>query len=435
MKIAMLTNNYRPFVGGVPISVERQAHELIRLGHEVTVFAPEYGDTEEEDRAAQERIVRYHTQRRKMDNGMVYPGVLPGEILRTFRKECYDCIHVHHPMFVGPWALYLGKKYEIPVIYTYHTRYEEYLHYIPCFRVGEKTPALWGRAVEWIRRKVIPAYMKWFAGRCDMVLAPSEGMRQVIKDYGAGTRVEVFPTGLDEEFFRKNEARSAEIRRELGSGKKYLLATVSRLEREKNYDFLLRGIAEVRRKAGDDFQVLIIGGGSRMTELKTLAEELGISDLVTFTGNIPNHEVKDYLNAADLFLFASRSETQGIVLAEAMAAGSPVVAVHAVGSDDIVEDGVNGFLTEEDEDAWSDRVIEALDEENLERMAAAAVLSAGNYRSSRLARYEEMLYNQCICRKRKERWMQEHALSTDRKEEELYEEEEKRGEHSAVVIR
>lgn len=165
--------------------------------------------------------------------------------------------------------------------------------------------------------------------------------------------MEVFPTGLDEAFFRKDEGRAAEIRSKFGNGKRYLLATVSRLEKEKNYEFLLRGIAELCRKRGNDFQVLIIGGGSRMEELKMLAEDLGISDLVTFLGNVPNQEVKDFLNASDLFLFASRSETQGIVLAEAMAAGDPVVAVHAVGSDDIVEDGVNGFLTEEDESAWA----------------------------------------------------------------------------------
>ena len=180
--------------------------------------------------------------------------------------------------------------------------------------------------------------------------------------------------------------------------------------------------------------MLIIGDGSQKAELKVRASILGIQDVVTFAGNIPNHEVKDYLNASDLFLFASRSETQGIVLAEAMAAGNPVVAVHAVGVDDIVRDGVNGFLTEEDEGVWSDRVIEALDETVRGRMAAEAVSTAEDYRSSRLARYEEMLYNQCVCRKREERWTKEHVLSTDRKEERLYEEENRR-EHSAMVIR
>ena len=119
---------------------------------------------------------------------------------------------------------------------------------------------------------------------------------------------------------------------------------------------------------GDDFHVLIIGDGSQKAELKVRASILGIRDKVTFAGNIPNDQVKDYLNAADLFLFASKSETQGIVLAEALAAGTPVVAVHAVGSDDIIRNGENGFLTAEREDEWAEKVIETLQEENLERM-------------------------------------------------------------------
>ena len=116
MKIAMLTNNYRPFVGGVPVSVERQAQELVKLGHQVTVFAPTYeSDNPEEaesfqekileaDARSPERVIRYCSQKKKMDNGMVYPGIYPAEIIETFEREKFDCIHVHHPMFVGPWG-------------------------------------------------------------------------------------------------------------------------------------------------------------------------------------------------------------------------------------------------------------------------------------------------------------------------------------------
>ena len=113
MKIAMLTNNYRPFVGGVPISVERQAQELVKLGHQVTVFAPMYESDEKEqnerlqkeiqaeDERLLERVIRYHSQKKKMDNGMVYPGIYPAEIFDVFERERFDYIHVHHPMFVG----------------------------------------------------------------------------------------------------------------------------------------------------------------------------------------------------------------------------------------------------------------------------------------------------------------------------------------------
>ena len=411
MKIAMLTNNYRPFVGGVPISVERQAQELVKLGHQVTVFAPEYGngDTQEDellrrkmregDEKSPERVIRYGSRKRKMENGMVYPGLFPSGILDVFEREHFDRIHVHHPMFAGPWALYLGRKYRIPVIYTYHTRYEDYLHYIPCFRVGQDSAAVKRKAVEWIQKKAVPAYMKWFCGQCDLVLAPSAGMEQILREYGVKTPLAVFPTGLEETFFRKDAARSREIRGQYGRGKRYLFASVSRLEKEKNYGFLLRGIAELKRRMGDVFHVLVIGDGSQKSELKVRASILGIQDMVTFVGNVPNGEVKDYLNASDLFLFASKSETQGIVLAEAMAAGLPVVAVHAVGADDIVEDGVNGFLTEEQEEAWAEKVSETLNEETYGGMRRAALATAENYRSSRLAIYEEMLYNQCGLKK------------------------------------
>ena len=103
MKIAMLTNNYRPFVGGVPISVERQAQELVKLGHQVTVFAPAYESEDkeqaesfrekilEEDKKAPERVIRYHSQKKKMENGMVYPGIYPAEIFKVFERERFDC--------------------------------------------------------------------------------------------------------------------------------------------------------------------------------------------------------------------------------------------------------------------------------------------------------------------------------------------------------
>lgn len=426
MRIAMLTNNYRPFVGGVPISVERQAQELVRLGHDVTVFAPHYGDTKEEreavrreDEAALENVVRYRARRKKMDNGMVYPAVFPAEITGAFENETFDCIHVHHPMFVGPLGVKLGKRYGIPVIFTCHTRYEDYLHYISAFRVDGKSSAVKKRAVEWIRTKVIPSYIRWFADQCDLVLAPSAGMQRVLRGYGMKSRSAVFPTGLEDCFFRTAPERAMRIRKEWGRGKKHLLVTVSRLEREKNYGFLLRGIAGLRDRIGDDFHVLILGDGSQKAELKVRASILGIRDMVTFVGNVPNAQVRDYLEAADLFLFASTSETQGIVLAEALAAGAPAVAVRAVGTDDIIENGVNGFLTEESEEEWADCAAEILARGNLEKMREAARLSAENYRASKLAIYEEMLYNQCICEKRAE-------VS--------YESEEDHAEHSAVAV-
>ena len=186
------------------MSVERQAQELTRLGHQVTVVAPMYGDDEEErsrvleqDERSPERVVRYRTQKMKMPNGMVYPSFRPGEVFALFERETFDCIHVHHPVFAGIWALSLGKKYDIPVIYTYHTRYEDYLHYIPFFREKEERRHIRNRFTDWVKGSVIPSYMKWFCSQCDLVVAPSAGMLQVIRRQGVSVPAAVMPTGLD----------------------------------------------------------------------------------------------------------------------------------------------------------------------------------------------------------------------------------------------
>lgn len=455
MRIAMLTNNYKPFVGGVPISVERQAEELVKRGHEVTVFAPEYEEDLKKDcrkpaqpeRAVKAdevsekkckyecdhgiRVIRFRTGKQCMDNGMVYPRLILREITEVFAQETFDLIHTHHPMFVGPTALYLGRKYGIPVVYTYHTRYEDYLHYLDFLRADQSFPGIRSRVLDFAKKTVVPKYMRWFTNRCDLVLAPSAGMLGRIRANGTHVQAAVFPTGLEERFYMEYPEEAAAIRRKYLPQGGILFAAVGRLEEEKNPEFLLEGIAKLKEKyacerfikskekyvcehtvKGNDeneaheagkrmqdcrIKVLMIGDGSMRDALEQRAKELGIADTVHFLGNVANEQVNRYLQASDLFLFASKSETQGIVLAEAFAAGCPVVAVDASGVEDIVENGVNGFKTAEDVDVWSDKVLEAL--KNRETMSRQAKMTAALYRSSRLAEYEELLYGQCIAAK------------------------------------
>lgn len=403
MRIAMLTNNYKPFVGGVPISVERQAKELAKLGHQVTVFAPEYKDISQEyDEYRQEHVIRYRTSRRRMENGMVYPRLICKEILEAFETEKFDCIHVHHPMFVGPMALYLGKKYDLPVIYTYHTKYEDYLHYIrPFENVGERSAAR--RSIYRLgKEKVVPGYMKWFTNQCDLILAPTASMQEAMRQGGTKTPTAVFPTGLEDSFYIRDDQKAAALREKYLQGRKHLFCTVSRLEEEKNPKFLLRGIARLKERMEESFRLLYIGEGSMREELEKMAAELGIAEEVIFAGNIENTEIKHYLNASELFLFASKSETQGIVLAEAFAAGCPVVAVKATGVEDIVISGTNGYMTEEDIEQWTGKVLAALEEDQYKRLKQQAEITASGFRSSGLAVYEELLYAQCISKREEE---------------------------------
>lgn len=398
MKIAMLTNNYKPFVGGVPISVERQAEELVKLGHEVTVFAPEYEENEPESENEGIRIIRFCIGKRCMDNGMVYPKFILKEIINVFKTESFDLIHTHHPMFVGPTALYLGRKYQIPVVYTYHTRYEDYLHYLDFLQADRTFPGIRRQMLKAGKNVVVPRYMRWFTNQCDLVLAPTEGMLKRIRENGTHAWTVVFPTGLKEEFYQECPHEAEEIRAKYLPKGGILFCTTGRLEEEKNPIFLLEGIAKLKEKMCKPFQVLFIGNGSMQKVLEQKAEEMGIADVVQFLGNVSNEQINRYLQASDLFLFASKSETQGIVLAEAFAAGCPVVAVDASGVEDIVEDGVNGFKTTEDVDVWSGKVLEAL--ENREYMKVCAKITAAGYRASRLAVYEERLYGRCIAVKK-----------------------------------
>lgn len=412
MRIAMLTNNYKPFVGGVPISVERQAEELVKLGHEVTVFAPEYeGCKQEEQEPNKERIIRCRSSKRKMENGMVYPGLISTEMLQVFERERFDCIHTHHPMFVGPMALHLAKRYQLPVIYTYHTKYEDYLHYLPCFQGIEKKGALRRWIFHLAKEKVVPAYMKWFTNQCDLVLAPTASMQRLLRNSGTKTSTAVFPTGLKDSFFLRDEEKIQTIRQTYLQGRTHLFCTVSRLEQEKNPMFLLQGIAKLKEKMEESFRVLFVGDGSMREQLEKMAGELGITEEIIFLGNVGNEEIKNYVGASELFLFASKSETQGIVLAEAFAAGCPVIAVDATGVEDVVVDGMNGYKTKESVEEWTEKIIEALHPKLYKELQIQAELTAASFSSSKLAVYEEMLYVQCIEKKRREGETYEIATS------------------------
>lgn len=406
MRIAMLTNNYKPFVGGVPISIERQAKALKALGHEVVIFAPDYKEQEEE-----EGVIRCRVQKRRMKNGMVYPRFFSPEIEEAFRTRLFDCIHVHQPVYMGNAALRLRRKYHIPVVYTYHTRYEDYLHYLPLFQEEGKAGMIRRFLIRTVREQVIPRYMRWFTNQCDMVIAPTKGMKRNILLNGTSAMVEVLPTGLEDKFFQDMKEKAETVRKQYGKGKQYLFSTVSRLEEEKNLYFLLKGIRRLKEEGLEPFRLLVVGEGSQKEKLKQTVTDWKLEDSVTFTGNIPNQDIAAYLQASDLFLFSSKSETQGIVIQEAMASGCPVVAVQASGVEDAVEDGINGYLSKEDVQEWCMKVWKALEGPGRQKMREEARKSVSGYRNLALAAREEQIYSNCISAKKRkeEEYEKEHT--------------------------
>jgi len=395
MRIAMMTNNYKPVIGGVPISIERLAQGLRKRGHTVYIFAPDCGHTQQEP-----FVIRCKTLDTRLTGEFPVPSPFDPGIEDMFRCLQIDLIHVHHPMVMGQIALHLGEKYQIPVVYTYHTRYEMYLHYLKPYAALEehaRENRAAQEAVHCIRDVTVPGLIRSFMRRCDLIFAPTPTMAEYLESENLPVPVRVMPTGLSSQAYFQEPSAVQTLREYFLEDKKYLLTTVSRLAKEKNFDFMLRALAVLKEQIGDVFRVLVIGDGPERENLEQLANSLWLSDNIAFLGFLPNDQLGMYHRAGDCFLFSSCSETQGIVLLEAMAAHTPVVALEASGVRDVVENGVNGFMTAPDEWLWATRVRQILERESLrKRLGENAYQTALRYRGEDVARIAEESYRQVL---------------------------------------
>lgn len=387
MKIAMFTNNYKPYIGGVPISIEHLAGALRENGHQVYVFAPSYEGQQEEA-----YVIRYPSFPLTIAGAPV-PNILTNLFIKKVKELQIDVIHVHHPAIVGNVALEIKRKLGIPVVFTYHTRYEEYLHYIAGLKAAEEHTGL------------IDKYLRHFCNRCDLLVAPTPGIREYLLEKKLQTPVEVLPTGIPAESFLPEQKKVAQIRQQYLGDVDYLFCTVSRLAKEKNLHFQLEGLACLKRllkKEGKTFRHIMIGDGPQKKELQLRIEELGLKENVILLGNVDNAEMKNYQAASELFLFTSKSETQGIVLLEAMAVANPVIAVEASGVRDVIKNGENGYLTAEDSYLWARKIAEVLKRpEQMEVMQKGARETAELYAEDMVAKRAEQYYEE-VCVKNAE---------------------------------
>ena len=383
MRIAMLTNNYKPYMGGVPVSIEHLAEALRAQGHEVYIFAPTY-----KNQVVEEYVIRYPSFPFSIVGAPV-PNVFSSILEEKIIELGIDVIHVHHPALVGNVALKMKKMYGIPVVFTYHTRVEAYLHYV--------------KPIEWLEHAtgIIGRYMRWFCNQCDMIAAPTDGIRDYLVENGIKTPIEVLPTGVKEEAFYPNPEQVRKVRRQFKGDADYLLCSVSRLAKEKNIDFQLEGLKLLKEKLkgeGKSFRYLLIGDGPEQGHLKKKIKEMDLENEVILTGRVENEYIASYQKACDAFLFSSKSETQGIVILEAMAAGNPVIAVDASGVKDIVENGVNGYLTKEEPLEWANQIATVLlDELHQTQLSYGAYITATKYSENQIAKKAAEAYNKTVC--------------------------------------
>jgi glycosyltransferase involved in cell wall biosynthesis len=337
VRIGLFTNNYLPFCGGVTVSVETLRRGLEGRGHEVWIYAPRFPGTREDDPS----VVRFPSIPAATYPEFALAVPWSPRIGRQVRDLDLDVFHAHHPFLLGPAARRLARRVDRPLVFTYHTRYEKYAHYVPLTR-----PLVEAAALHLSTR---------FAARADAVIAPSVLIRDQLGARGVTAPIAVVPTGVDLGRFRPSERIAA--RHALGlAGGGPLVLYVGRLDREKSVDRVLLAFDRVAGTLGGA-RLWVVGQGKEAEPLRQRAAGLGAGDRVHFAGVRAHESLATWYQAADLFLFASETETQGLVLAEAAACGLPAVAVSAPGCDEVVRDGETGILTKSDPAALAEAAI------------------------------------------------------------------------------
>jgi glycosyltransferase involved in cell wall biosynthesis len=327
MNVCLMTNTYLPHVGGVARSVSTFAAEFRRLGHGVLVVAPRFPGRPPPPRV-EALVERLPAIQNFNDSG--FSVRLPLAAGLSARLEAFraDIIHAHHPFLLGDTALRVAAAKDVPIVFTHHTRYEDYVHYLPF-----ESEALEEIAAELPTR---------FANLCDGVIAPSESVARLLRRRGVEVPVRVVPTGVDVAAFAGGDRAGFRARHGLPA-RAFVAGTVSRLAPEKNLEHLAAAAVHfLRRQPAARF--LVVGDGPAGDALRARFARAGVADRVALPGRLTGRALCAAYAAMDAFAFASRTETQGMVVAEAMAAGLPVAALAATGVREVVRDGRNGFL-------------------------------------------------------------------------------------------
>ncbi len=332
LRVALFTEIYRPAMNGVVASVETLAAALENRGHHIFCVAPKMVGEDGGDRS----VLRIPSLPLPVRAGTPYRLTLPvmsRRKVKTFIADL-DVIHVHSPFVTGWMGVRYARRFGIPLIYTYHTQLEAYAHYVP-FEPN---------ATRYAASRLTRA----FANLADVVIAPTPAMAHRLRELGVRSRIETVPSGIDVGLFGAGRRRQ-EVRERLGAhDDQTLLLYVGRLAREKNVELLLRAMAATR---GDRLRLAVVGDGPFRPDLVALAGQLGVAGVTQFAGAVPRASLPDIYASADAFVMPSTTETQGLVQAEALAAGLAVIAADAPQNRDVL--GESGQLIEPSPEAFA----------------------------------------------------------------------------------
>lgn len=352
LRIGMFSESFQPVQNGVTTAVLTLVSGLRRLGHRVRIFAPE----NEEQQDPEANVLRFPSfvSAFNPDYPLAYP-FLPRLALTThFDRLKLDVIHTHTPFIMGLTGQKLALQRGLPLVSTFHTLYSKYSHYVPLLPDA-------------VTHRLLTHYLPWYYNRCDEIICPSAMARNVLKANGVERPIEIIPTGipLPSPTLLGPEARQR-TRKKLGfTPHTPLLLFAGRLATEKNIGWLLEVFGQVVAHI-PEAHLLLAGGGPQAEELQQQAAKLGLGRSVTFLGPLPRRELDALYNAADAFCFPSPTETQGLVVGEARAAGLPCVVIDAGGAPETVCEGQDGFrVCPGDSDQYVARLLHLLQDETL----------------------------------------------------------------------
>ena len=388
MRIGFFTDSYLPAVHGVEISIESFRKALEAMGHEVYIYAPEspgYKDTNP-------RVFRFKSKRVLRNPEMRFAiDFLPvGHSFKEISRFKLDIAHAHSPFGLGFLAKYISERQLIPLIYTHHTHYPEYTKI-------------------YLKEKIFLPYLAkiytaWFSNLSHAIIAPSPKMKKLLRDYGVkkSVPINILPTGIDLEIFQKSLKNRQTLRKKLKiSSETKVILSVSRIAKEKNIEFLLKAFVEILNKK-KDILFLLVGGGPFLEQAKKMAQNLKIDKNIIFTGNVPSKEVPSYYQASDVFVFASLTDTQGIVLLEALSCGLPIVALKDDAFTGVVLNHKNGFLVSKHTPrVFAKKVINLLDDALLyKKFSDAATKIVEKFSDKNLAKDLIEIYKAQIIKER-----------------------------------
>ena len=386
MNILMMTNTFTPHVGGVARSIEAFTAEYRKRGHRVLVVAPEFENMPENE----VDVIRIPAIQNF--NGSDFSVVLstPGYLTEAIEEFKADIVHSHHPFLIGVTAFRMARKYELPIVFTHHTMYEQYTHYVP----GDS---------ETLKRFVIKLSTS-YSNLCDQVFAPSESVALVLGDRGVFAPIDVVPTGVNLEQFARGNGPGFRAAMDIPQDA-IVVGHVGRLAPEKNLEFLAKALVAFF-KSESRAHFLVVGGGPSSKAIRQIFFREKMARRLHIAGVLDHPLLTSAYRAMDMFVFASKSETQGLVLIEAMAARVPVVALDAPGVREVVEDHHNGRLLHSetlDEFLSALQWVASLGPEHIEQLKEGAEHTAKSFSMERstdkaLALYENLWQNGFIHR-------------------------------------